>query len=129
MAIPHRREEGAARPPLGRGRQKWRGAEVWVIEGQLSRVRRRPARYGKRALAAVPPSGLTSSDALAAITALLSQIVVDGGPVRGPRRDTVSSLSLTPPIFPNTSHCEVQCNGNPYTVMELPHTETQTVTL
>jgi hypothetical protein len=34
--------------------------------------------------AGAPPAGLTSSDALAAITALLSQIVVDGGAGTGP---------------------------------------------
>ena len=48
-----------------------------------------PTPLGQLALAATvtgaaPPAGLTSSDALAAITALLSQIVVDGGPGLGP---------------------------------------------
>ncbi|KOO28231.1 hypothetical protein Ctob_013261, partial [Chrysochromulina tobinii] len=43
------------------------------------KAKEKASKKAKKALAAVPPSGLTSSDALAAITALLSQIVVDGG--------------------------------------------------
>ena len=53
------------------------------------KAKEKASKKAKKALAAtvtdgVPPAGLTSSDALAAITALLSQIVVDGGPGSGP---------------------------------------------
>ena len=47
------------------------------------KAKEKASKKAKKALAAAagaaPPAGLTSSDALAAITALLSQIVVDGG--------------------------------------------------
>ena len=53
------------------------------------KAKEKTAKKAKKALAAAvasaaPPAGLTSSDALAAITALLSQIMVEGGAAAGP---------------------------------------------
>ena len=66
------------------------------------KAKEKASKKAKKALAAVPPSGLTSSDALAAITALLSQIVVDGGAGTGPvAGNGVESKSDSAYFFPS----------------------------
>ena len=81
------------------------------------KAKEKASKKAKKALAAtvtdgVPPAGLTSSDALAAITALLSQIVVDGGAGVGTVVGTgVESKSDSAYFFPPPNRSLISVSG------------------